>query len=187
MTASDQAKEETSIDDAPPSVERLVEAMLFVGGGPLSAKRVCAILRGVAPEEILQTVAALNRQYKKQNRPYRIQSRPDGCEMVLLPRFRHLGERLFGSFRESRLSSQSLDTLALVAYRQPISRHEIDALRGNDSAAILRQLVRLGLISLSRGKEDARLISYSTTRRFLNFFQLNSLDDLPRHQDLGHL
>jgi segregation and condensation protein B len=77
--------------------------------------------------------------------------------------------------------------LALVAYRQPITKQEIEALRGGESTSALRQLVRLGLIAVQRGEADQREVVYRTTTRFLSLFQLRSLDDLPRTQDLQKL
>jgi len=96
-------------------------------------------------------------------------------------------ERLYGSTREARLSPAALDVLALVAYRQPVSRQEVESLRGCDSAGPLRQLVRLGLVALQRGEADHREVLYGTTPRFLTLFQLRSLDDLPRTEELERL
>ncbi len=77
--------------------------------------------------------------------------------------------------------------LALVAYRQPVPRQEVESLRGSDSGGVLRQLVRLGLIAVHRDEENPRAVVYVTTARFLALFQLQSLEDLPRTQDLQQL
>jgi segregation and condensation protein B len=74
-----------------------------------------------------------------------------------------------------------------VAYRQPVTRQEVESLRGGDSGGVLRQLVRLGLVAVGRGEANAPEVVYSTTARFLALFQLRSLDDLPRTQDLQQL
>ncbi len=170
-------------ENQPPVIEKVLEAMFFVGGNPLTTTRVCEILRGLEPDEFITLIAALNKKYKLQNRPYRILPKGDGYEMSVMPKFRFIADKLYGFLKETRLSSQSLDTLALIAYKQPISRQEIESLRGNDTSAIIRQLVRLGLISVLRGETDAREIIYSTTKKFLDLFRLKSLDDLPRHQE----
>ncbi len=122
-------------------------------------------------------LAHLTHLYRVQGRPYTIVPRDQGHEMTLRPDFRIVRERLTGGPRETRLSPAAQDTLALIAYRQPLSRDEIDAQRGADSLAALRQLVRLGLVVLGRGEQGA---TYTTTTRFLREFGLNSLDDLPR-------
>ena len=84
----------------------------------------------------------------------------------------------------ARLTQPALDVLALVAYRQPVPKADLDAVRGHDSGAVLRQLVRLGLVAVARrGETDRREIGYGTTPRFLTLFGLASLDDLPRLGD----
>jgi segregation and condensation protein B len=176
-------------DSSLPAPEgRLVEAMLFLGGPPLTAARAGEAVRGLTPERLAEAVESLNRSYRTQGRPYHIRVRDNGYELALLPRFARVLDRLSGSPREARLSQQALDVLALVAYRQPVSRAEIEALRGVDSAGPLRQLVRLGLAAVQRGgAEGGREVYYSTTSRFLTLFHLRSLDDLPRTQDLQRL
>jgi segregation and condensation protein B len=157
--------------------------MLFVGGRPLTADRFCAVLR--VPADVFHAaVDTLNRKYKAQNRPYTIQPRDGGFVMVVKPQFRPLREKLYGGPREARLTQPALDVLSLVAYRQPIAKPEVDALRGHDSGGVLRQLVRLGLVAvIRRGESDRRDVCYGTTTRFLELFGLASLDDLPRLGD----
>ena len=172
----------------PAPEERLVEAMLFLGGPPLTAARAGEAVRGLTPERLAEAVESLNHAYRTQGRPYHVRVRDHGYELVLRPRFGRVIDRLSGSPRESRLSQQGLDVLALVAYRQPVTRSEVEALARVDSAGPLRQLIRLGLIALQRGGgEDGREVSYSTTARFLTLFRLRSLDDLPRTQDLQRM
>lgn len=188
--AESETRAETRTNDhsaAPPPLRRIVEALLFVGGAPLTAVRAAESVRGLTAEQFREALDALNREYRQQGRPYRIQMREQGCELVIQPRFRGVLDRLYGSTREARLSPAALDVLALVAYRQPIARQEVEALRGAESSSALRQLVRLGLIVVQRGQSDQREVAYSTTSRFLTLFQLRSLDDLPRTQDLQKL
>ena len=144
-------------------------------------------MRGLSAEQFRDILDELNRDYRQQGRPYRVQVREQGCELVVQPRFRSVLDRLYGSTREARLSPAALDVLALIAYRQPLPRQEVEALRGAESASALRQLVRLGLIAVQRGEADQREVAYSTTSRFLAMFQLRSLEDLPRTQDLQKL
>ena len=97
------------------------------------------------------------------------------------PAYRNLRERLFGGPREARLSQPALDVLSVVAYRQPVGKGEVDAIRGTDSGATLRQLVRLGLVVVQhRAEATVREVRYGTTPRFLQVFGLGSLDELPR-------
>jgi segregation and condensation protein B len=189
MPGSEASVDAATIESegAPPPLPRILEALLFVGGAPLSAERACETIRGLTPGQFRQALDALNRDYRLQGRPYRIQPRDHGYELVVQPRYRSVQERLYGSVREARLSPQALDVLALVAYRQPVARKEVESLRGADSGSVLRQLVRLGLIAVTRGEAEQREVCYITTPRFLSLFQLRSLDDLPRPQDLQRL
>ncbi|HZT81668.1 MAG TPA: SMC-Scp complex subunit ScpB [Gemmataceae bacterium] len=179
---------ESAPASAPPPLVRIIEALLFVGGAPLTAARAGEAVRGLTPEQLAEAVEQLNKAYRQQGRPYHIQARDHGWVLELRPRFRPVLERLYGGVREARLSPQALDVLALVAYRQPATRQEVEAVRGADSGAQLRQLVRLGLIAVvRRGEAGQKEVCYGTTPRFLKLFGLRSLDDLPQTQDLQRL
>jgi segregation and condensation protein B len=169
----------------PPTPVRIIEALLFIGGRPLTAVRAAEIIRGFTPTQFSQAIDTLNQEYRNQGRPYHIQTQEQGYVLTLRPRFRSVVEKLYGSVREARLSAPAVDVLALVAYRQPATKQEIDSLRGAESGALLRQLVRRNLIAIvHRGEADRREVAYGTTARFLELFGLSSLDDLPRTQDL---
>lgn len=167
--------------ETPPTPEQIVEAMLFVGGPPLTAAVVGAAVRGLTPDRFQATVDALNRRYREQNRPYAIQPRDGGFVLAVRPKHRGLREKLFGGPREARLTPPAIDVLAVVAYRQPVGKAEIDAVRGTDSGGTLRLLVRLGLVAVQhRAETGTREVRYGTTPRFLQTFNLTSLDELPR-------
>lgn len=169
----------------PPPASRIIEALLFVGGAPLTAIRACATIRGLTEDQFLHAIDGLNRDYRRQGRPYAVHARNSGYVLALRPRFRAVVERLQGGQREARLSPAAIDALALVAYRQPATKQEIDSLRGAESGALLRQLVRRGLIAVvQRADAQQREVSYGTTPRFLELFHLRGLDDLPQTQDL---
>lgn len=172
----------------PPSPEKIIEALLFVGGAPLQAVRAAEIIRGLSAEQFTQTIDSLNRTYRRQGRPYTILAQGQGYVLTLRPRYKEVAEKLYGGIREARLSTAAIDVLSLVAYRQPVTKIEVDSLRGAESGALLRQLVRRGLITvLYRGEAARKEVSYGTTPRFLEFFGLRSLEDLPRTQDLQQL
>jgi segregation and condensation protein B len=173
---------------APPPVERIVEALLFVGGPPLTAARASQAIRGLTPAQLTQAIDTLNQEYRRQGRPYAIGAQEQGYVLALRPGYRSVMEKLYGTAREARLSPAAIDVLALVAYRQPASKQEIDSLRGADSGALLRQLVRRGLIAVVHRAEAAqREVAYGTTARFLELFGLSHVDDLPQTQDLQRL
>jgi segregation and condensation protein B len=182
------AEEPASAEVVPPPPLRIVESMLFVGGPPLTAARACDAVRGLTEAQFLQAVQTLNSSYKKQGRPYTIQAHGHGYILTLRPRFKPVMDRLYGAVREARLSTVAIDVLALVAYRQPATKQEVDSIRGAESGALLRQLLRRGLIAVvQRGEAAQREVSYGTTPKFLHFFGLKSLDDLPQTQDLQQI
>jgi len=171
---------------SPPPPQRIIEALLFAGGQPLTAERAANAVRNLPADEFQRAIDALSRDYRRQNRPYAIQTTPQGFVLSLRPRYQGLVDRLAGAPREARLSRPAVEVLSLIAFRQPVTRAEIDSQRGSDSAALVRQLVRLGLIAVvsaaaSAPREEAE---YVTTPRFLELFNLQSLDDLPRTDDL---
>jgi segregation and condensation protein B len=154
----------------------------------LTSERACAAIRGLTAAEFNKTLDELNQAYRSENRPCLIEPKGNGFVLNLRPRFRSIPEKLFGATRQARLSSVALDVLALVAYRQPATREEIDSLRGVDSGSVLRQLVKRGLITvMQRGDSVQREVAYGTTQRFLDLFNLKSLEELPRTQDLQQL
>lgn len=173
---------------APPPLPRILEAFLFIAGAPLTAGRAAEVIPGLTPGQFQEAIAGLNRDYRRQGRPYTIQAREQGHLLTLRPKFQHVTEKLFGTTREARLSPAAIDVLALVAYRQPVSKREIDSLRGAESGAILRQLIRRCLIAVvQRGEAASREAAYSTTPRFLELFGLSNLEDLPQTQDLQQM
>ena len=170
--------------EVPPSPEQIVEAMLFVGGPPLTSAVACSAVRGLTADRFQLAVDTLNKKYRDQNRPYAVHPRDGGHVLAITPKHRPLRERLFGGPREARLSPPAIDVLAVVAYRQPVGKAEVDAVRGTDSGGTLRQLVRLGLVAVQhRADAQTREVRYGTTLRFLQVFGLHSLDELPRLGD----
>jgi segregation and condensation protein B len=162
----------------PPSPIQIVEALLFVGGPPLTADDAAEAIRGLSAEQLRGCIEVLNRVYRAQNRPYAVVHGPTGFVLRVDRRYAAIRERLYGGPREARLNQPALDVLSLVAYRQPVPKSEIDAARGADSGSVLRQLVRLGLVAITE-VGDSNETAYETTPRFLEVFRLRDLDDLP--------
>lgn len=179
------ARETAASSDAcstPPSPLRIIEALLFASGRPLTAELAASVIRGLPSDDFQHAIDTLTRDYRRQNRPYAIQPTEQGYVLSLKPRYQNLRERLTGAPREARLSRAAVEVLSLIAFQQPIARSDIDGQRGSDSGALIRPLVRLGLIAALPGKEKEP--AYGTTARFLELFGLRSLDDLPRTGDL---
>jgi segregation and condensation protein B len=168
----------------PPPLERIVEALLFAGGQPLTAELAGHTIRGLGPDQFRTVIDELNRQYRREGRPFAVREQPGGWALELKSTFAALRERLTGGPRAARLSVAQLDVLAVVAYKQPVTRSEVDAIRGAESAGLLRQLIRLGLVAVQDNVPGFEEPAFNTTARFLELFGLRSLDELPRTSDL---
>lgn len=165
---------------SPPSMTTLIEGLLFLGDKVVNAEVARRVIPGLDSGTFEQMVTALNRRYRSQNRPYWIRRSGDGYEMALVPRLGAIEERLRGEPRGMRIEGALLDTLAIVAFRQPATRAAIEAMKGSDAGGALRQLVRLGLVTQQGGSKGG----YSTTPAFLRVFQIDRIEDLPRPVDL---
>lgn len=184
-----EEKDSPAIDDAKePEIEinprTILEAVLFVGNKDrkyITQKSLMSLMRNVSQDELLQEAEQLNAVYEAYNAPYRIETSQDGLRMALCNEFDSLKQQFYGKIKESQLSQQAIDILALVAYRQPISAEEIQKAKQTSVGAILSQLVKRDLLSAEKVK---RAVVYRTTARFLQFIGISSLDDLPRTGEL---
>lgn len=178
--------EEASEPEAAPTLYMLLEGCLFASVEPLPAARFIELFPTMTEEELTEQVRQLNLLYRKQGRPYCIVKQPAGFRLVLRPRYEPVLERLHGGQKEIKLQPAAIETLSIIAYKQPITRSQIESLRGQAVDGVLRQLVRRGLISV-KPTGEAKSELYSTTPKFLQLFSLRSLDDLPRAEDLDRL
>ena len=158
----------------------IVEAMLFAAHESLSAKRIARALGHVREERVAEAIAALQRGYDEKRSPLMLAEIAGGWRLVTRPEFAPFLARLFSKAEKERLSSAALETLAIVAYRQPATRAEIEAVRGVQVSPLLKVLHERRLIKVvGRAEVVGRALQYGTTRRFLDLFGLASLDDLP--------
>lgn len=165
----------------------ILEAMLFVGSPqnePLTSKQVASLMRGIRPAEIDALVRELNQQYRNRNCPYTIVAEGAGYRLSLRDEYGRVRDKFYSKARQARLSQAAIEVLAAVAYHAPITADEISRLRGTPSGSVLAQLVRRQLLCLEPSESRSRRARYSTTKRFLELFGLESLDDLPRSHDL---
>jgi segregation and condensation protein B len=140
-------------------------------------------MRGVTASELDEMVQELNQTYIAENAPYRITSVGDGYRMELLQECRTVEARMLGKAKETKLSQSQVETLAIVAYHQPVTAKDLQERRGRPSGGVLRQLVRQGLVTVEPGESRGHE-KYRTTSRFLQVFHLKGLSDLPQVQDL---
>ncbi len=159
------------------SLEARVEALLFVAEDPPSIAQLARALE--APLEAVE--AALDALHERlKDRGLRLQRKGDRVQLVSAPEAAEDVQRFLGLNATPRLSTAALETLAIIAYRQPITRAEIEAIRGVNCEGVLRTLLAKGLIEeVDRAEGPGRPIRYGTTFLFLQHFGLRSLSDLP--------
>lgn len=166
---------------------RLVEALIVASPDPISAARLAELVPHGKPAVMAELVEELNREYEKQDRGFEVWEVAGGYQLRTRPDLAGYVQQMHEQ-RPARLSRAALESLAIVAYRQPVTRAEIEHVRGVDVGPILRGLLDRKLVRIA-GRRDVpgRPILYATSRRFLEVFGLRSLKDLPTLRDLEEL
>jgi segregation and condensation protein B len=166
---------------------RALEALLLATHHPLTAGRLAELMDLPTTRSIRRAVQALNAQYTQTNRSFRIEQVAGGYQMLTLPDFAELLKKLHQREIDAKLTKAALETLALIAYKQPILRADIEAIRGVACGETIRNLMEKHLVRIAgRAEVPGRPILYGTTKRFLEVFGLNSLQDLPQSGDDLH-
>ena len=172
-------------DDELGRLERIIESVLFAAGAPLSLRRLCEILAGPSTKEVQAAIARLREHYGPGQRGIRLFEVAGGYQLRTA---RENAEWVRAVFRDkpARLGRAALETLAVVAYKQPVTRVEIEAIRGVDADGVLTTLLSRRLIKIAGRKEAVgRPLLYATTPEFLEVFGLKDLNDLPSLKELG--
>jgi segregation and condensation protein B len=168
-------------------VERLrplVEALVFAAGDPLPAKKITDFIEGSTLEEVKATLAELATEFL--TRGVRLVEVAGGWQMRTAPEHQRYVRKLFRE-RPHRLTRAATETIAIVAYKQPVTRQEVETVRGVDTGGVLESLVEKRLVKVV-GRKDVpgRPLVYATTQEFLELFGLKSIRELPTLPELGH-
>jgi segregation and condensation protein B len=164
---------------------QIVEAVLFASDAPLKVDEIARADESLDEDRVEEAVRELRAAYDESERAFRIVEVAEGYQIVTRSEFATYLERFDTVPRPSRLSGPALETLAIIAYRQPIGRIEIEYIRGVSSAGVIRSLQDRALVEVvGRAEGLGRPLLYGTTRRFLEHFGFHSLDDLPRPEEL---
>ncbi|MBW3660111.1 MAG: SMC-Scp complex subunit ScpB [Gemmatimonadetes bacterium] len=163
----------------------IVEALLFAAEEPLSARRIAGILDDATPSLVVDLIADLDADYLREGRAFRIREIAGGYQIVTRPDLAEWVASLHGPGSPPRLSQAALETLAIVAYKQPVTRAELESIRGVGVDGVLRTLVERELVRIAgRAEGIGRPLLYGTTDHFLEYFGLPGLDALPRPDEL---
>ena len=166
------------------TVESVVEAVLFASDESLTDARLANIVETSA-KQIRQHIKNLNNKYQANNNAFRIEQIAGGYQMLTLSPYNHWLKKLLRVRGDNKLSPAALETLAIIAYKQPVMRADIEAIRGVAVGEVIRALSYKGLVKIvGRAEVLGRPMLYGTTKKFLEVFGLNTLKDLPKAQEL---
>lgn len=158
-----------------------LEALLFSTRHPLTSARLAELIDIPSAKALRHAIAALNELYESTGRSFRIEQVAGGYQMLTMPSFGPLLNKMHQREIDAKLSRSALETLSIIAYKQPVLRAEVEAIRGVASGETIRSLMEKHLVKIAgRAEEPGRPILYGTTKRFLEVFGLNSLKELPK-------
>ncbi len=167
------------------NAHQIVEAVLFASDAPLTADEIARADESLDEDKVEQALQFLQAEYDDADRAFEINELAEGYQILTRPEFAPYLERFDTVPRPSRLSGPALETLAIIAYRQPLGRVEVEYIRGVGSSGVIKTLVDRQLVEVvGRGEGLGRPLLYGTTTFFLEHFGFKSLEDLPRPEEL---
>jgi segregation and condensation protein B len=191
-------------EETPFPLHRIVEALLFASQKPVSFKELASIFKGAADaaketpwvacfaklkqEEIAEAIGQLQAEYLETGRAFEVRESAAGWQLVTRADFAPWLRQLFPENRSARLSAPALETLAIIAYRQPITRADLEAVRGVAVDGVMQTLLDRGLVRIAgRAEVPGRPLLYDTTQYFMEHFGLKDLDELPNASELRRI
>lgn len=183
---ADVGQAEDTMQNPPADVtaESVAEAVLFATDEPISAERLAKIIE-TGVKQVKEHIKNLNDKYQANNNAFRIEQIAGGYQMMTLGLYNHWLKKLLRARDDGKLSPAAMETLAIIAYKQPIIRADIESIRGVAAGEVLRSLMYKGLVKIvGRAEVLGRPMLYGTTKKFLEVFGLNTLKDLPKIEEL---
>ena len=168
-------------------IRKIIEALLFASPEPLTQAKVNGVFNPDTPN-LKEVVLKLNEQYVHDDHAFEINKVAGGYQLVSRQEYEHFIRKMLSKSGRISLSSAALDSLAIIAYKQPIGRYEVEAIRGVDSSGVLKTLLNRNLIKIKgRDSGPGRPLLYQTTDKFLEHFGLNRLSDMPKLKEITEL
>jgi len=166
----------------------VVEGLILASPEPLPARKIADLLDDLTPGQVGKAVADLNNKYHDTGAAMRIREIAGGFQYYILPEVAGYVDEMFTRRRKMRLTRAALETLAIVAYKQPVTKNEIEHIRGVASDGVLHNLLEKEMITIKgRAETVGKPLQYGTTDEFLKFFGLNNFDDLPKMTEIEDL
>ncbi|MEE4310498.1 MAG: SMC-Scp complex subunit ScpB [candidate division KSB1 bacterium] len=169
-------------------IKQIVEALIFAYDAPLSDNRILKIVEDIKSKDIVKAIDELNAEYESSGRTFRIRTIGGGYQLVTEPEYAKYIRKLIKGKIKQRLSTAALEVLSIIAFKQPISRPEIDQIRGVNSDGVVRTLLERNMITISgRSEKAGKALIYTTTPEFLIYFGINDISDLPKPREMEEL
>jgi segregation and condensation protein B len=181
------------------TLSRVIEALLFSAQKPLSIREIATAIKGaedpaaagpnefshVREAEVAAALEQLKIEYVEEKRAFQLIEKAEGWQLATDPQYAQWVRELFPAPKPARLSAPALETLAIIAYRQPITRADVEAVRGVNIDGVLQTLMERGLVKIAgRAEVPGRPLLYETTQFFLDHFGLRTMDELPNVEEL---
>jgi segregation and condensation protein B len=180
-----QADNAPAIEIDQSTLQRHVEAILMSVEKPITLGKLAEACGLDATKPVKDAIDALNKFYDQHDRSFTIEQVAGGYQILTLPRYKDTIAALHKTKVDNKLSAAALETLAIIAYKQPILRADIETIRGVSAGEVVRSLMDKHLVKIvGRAEEIGRPMLYGTTRTFLEVFGLSSLKDLPKAEEL---
>jgi len=168
--------------------KQIVEALIFASDVPISAKKIADLEEELDSRKIKKIVEGLNSDYQKSKRAFFIANVAGGFQLNTRKDFTPWLKKLFKGRLRTRLSQASLESLAIITFKQPLSRVEVDAIRGVNSGGVIKNLLERNLVCIAgRSEGPGKPLLYGTTKEFLRYFGINDIADLPKPKEIDEI
>jgi segregation and condensation protein B len=168
--------------------KQIIEALILASDVPLSDSKIAGFIEEMTPKQVNEIVDDLNAQYASSNRAFFITRVAGGYQFNTRKELAQWIKKLFKGRAKPKLSQAGLESLAIITFRQPISRTEIDAIRGVHSGGVLKNLLERNLVAISgRSEEVGKPLLYGTTPEFLRYFGINDISELPKPKEVEEI
>ena len=170
------------------NLDQIVEALIFASDAPLPSKKIKEIISHVGEREMKKSITRIGDKYQETSSPFEIVEVAGGYQIVTRPDYSDWIRKLYISRTKNRLTQRALETLAIIAYKQPITKTEVESIRGVNADTVIRTLIERKLITVTgREKAPGNPLLYGTTRHFLEYFGLKDISDLPKLREIDEL
>lgn len=170
------------------NLDQIIEALIFASDVPLPSKKIKDIIPDIGERDVKKAIQRIKDKYLESQSAFEVVEVAGGYQIVTRPDYSEWVRKLYISRTKNRLTQRALETLAIIAYKQPITKTEVESIRGVNADGVIRTLAERKLITvMGREKAPGNPLLYGTTRHFLEYFGLNDISDLPKLREIDEL